>query len=295
MRTDDAVVVVTGASSGIGRATALELARRGADPVLVARRADALHDVARQCELAGARPLVVPADVTDETAVHAVVAQAQERLGPVDGWVNAASVMQFGALWEVPAADVARVLEVNVMGAVHGCQAVLPGMMARGRGVLVNVSSLLGAIALPFGGSYSMSKFALRALGAGLRQELRRAGATGVEVCTVLPVAVDTPIWQVAATLTGRNPLPPPPVLPPERVATEIVDRIRSPRREAVVGGVAARALLAAHSVVPSVAERLLDVVMDLMTPGSRTGPPGPGNLYEPAPGTGSVRGRPQE
>lgn len=286
----DGVVVVTGASSGIGRETALALAHAGAHPVLLARRRDALNEVAERCRRHGARPVVAPADVTDGEAVQQVADTALQRHGRLDGWVNAASVMEFGTVLDVPPEDVRRVLDVNLMGAVHGCRAALPPMIAEGRGSVVNVSSILGVIALPFGAGYTMTKFGLRGLGVSLRQELRLNGVTGVGVSTVLPAAVDTPIWSAAGNRTGRTPHPPPPVADPGDVARAVLDRLRDPRRETVVGALPARALVYAHALLPEVVERVFATVFDMVglrgdMVGLRDdGPvrPGTGNLFAP-------------
>jgi NAD(P)-dependent dehydrogenase (short-subunit alcohol dehydrogenase family) len=149
------VIVVTGASSGIGRATALLLAEQGAHTVLVARRAAELDAVAAECDrragFAGSA-LAVAADVTDSAAVEDVAARAVERFGRIDGWVNSAGVTGFGALLDVPLSDIERILRVNVMGTVHGARAALPRMIEQGSGVLVNLSSLLGVVAPPLAG-----------------------------------------------------------------------------------------------------------------------------------------------
>src|SRR5690348_10382554 len=157
------VVVVTGASSGIGRAAALLLAEKGAHTVLVARRAAELDAVAAECDrragFAGSA-LGVPADVTDCAAVDRVAARAVERFGRIDGWVNSAGVTGFGPLLDVPLSDVEQIFRVNVMGTVHGARAALPRMVEQGHGVLVNLSSLLGAVAPPLAAPYAMTKSA---------------------------------------------------------------------------------------------------------------------------------------
>ena len=292
MRIKGSVVVVTGASSGIGRAAALALAARRARLVLVARDAESLEQAAAECSAAGAETLIVGADVSDPEAVEDVARHAVERFGRIDAWVNAASVMMFGSFLDTPLDDVRRVLEVNLMGNIHGCRSALPLMIAQDRGVIVNVSSLLGAVALPYGSAYTMSKFAIRGLGGSLRQELRLSGCRGVKVSTVLPGPIDTPIFSNAANHSGRRARALPPLYAPERVARIIVNQIRVPRREVVAGGVLGRAFLLLHKVLPGTAERVMAAEVDLFgLSRTETTPASSGNLYRPAPGPGRVDG----
>ncbi|MEU8377686.1 SDR family oxidoreductase [Streptosporangium sp. NPDC048865] len=291
MRVKDRVVVVTGASSGIGRATALAFAAEGASVALAARREGALKEVAAECERAGGRALVVPTDVTDEQAVRELARMTAERFGRVDVWVNCAAVTVFGPFSEVPLDDIRRVLDVNVMGYVHGARAALPYLRAQGRGVLVNVSSVVGVVAQPYTHAYGMSKFAVRALGAGLRQELALEGARGIKVCTVMPATVDTPLFDHAANYTGRRPVAMPPVYTPQRIARAIVKVVRSPRREIVVSP-AGRALVRQSRMFPGRTERMMATQVDRTHLSRKKGaPPSSGNLYEPAPGRGSRDG----
>jgi short-subunit dehydrogenase len=289
---DGSVIVVTGATSGIGRATVRALTTRGARLALVARDEDQLSVTAGECYGAGRPPLVCPADVSDPDSVEAAAAAAVRRFGRIDGWVNAAGVELFGTFLETPLADTRRVLDVDLMGCVHGCRAALPRMIEQGHGVVVNLSSILGIVAQPYGAGYTMAKFAIRGLGTCLRQELRLAGARGVDVCTVLPTAIDTPMWQDAGNRSGRRVRALPPPLPPERVATAIVARLRRPRRETVVGGVLGRALVTGHRVAPGLTERALALALDTIGL-SRTEPAGStsGNLYRPSPGPDRAHG----
>jgi short-subunit dehydrogenase len=294
VRIEDSVVVVTGASSGIGRATAVALAREGARVVLLARRADALEQVAAEIAATSGtgHTLVVAADVTDPDAVERAAAAAVQRFGRIDGWVNCAAVTMFGSLLDTPLPDLRRVLDVNLMGYVHGARAALARFVAQDSGVLVNVSSLLGRIAQPYGTAYTMSKFAIRALSVAVRQELRLAGVRGVSVCTVLPAAIDTPIYASAANHSGRVPHPPPPVYRPERVARVVLAQLRRPRREVVAGGLLGRAFVALHVVAPRLAERILAVDVDRsLRPGTTAVPPTSGSLHVPGAAPAAVHG----
>ncbi len=253
------VVVITGASSGIGRASALRFAKKGANVVLAARREEALHDVAAECERLGAQTLVVALDVTD------------------------AAVSLFGTISEVPLDDFKRVLDTNVMGNVHGARAALRQFRAQKRGVLINVSSVVGAVPQPFTAAYSMSKAAISALSASIRAELRLEKLRHVHVVPVMPATVDTPIFDEVANYSGRRVLAMSPVYAPQRVARAIVDSARQPEAEVPVGK-AARAMLKQHRAAPQSAEKLMAKMVDEKhlsrhESASTTS----GNLFEPA------------
>jgi len=168
MRLKNCVVVITGASSGIGRATALHLAGKGARLVLAARGEKALRALAKECRKRGGTAIPITTDVTDPEAMEALASRAVEEFGQLDGWMNNAAVSVFGRLTEVPLEDFRRVLDVNINGYVHGARAALPHMQAHGSGVLINVASIVGEVAQPYTAAYSMSKAAVRALGVSL-------------------------------------------------------------------------------------------------------------------------------
>jgi short-subunit dehydrogenase len=291
MRTRDLVVVVTGASSGIGRATALAFAAKGSSLVLAARRETALEQVATECEARGGRALAVPTDVSDPVAVMELAARAMDAFGRVDVWVNNAAVTVWGPFQETPLEDFRRVLDVDVMGYVHGARAALPIMREQGRGVLVNVASVVGVVPQPYAHAYTMAKFAVRGLSGSLRQELRLERAPGVKVCTVLPATIDTPLFQHGANYTGRAVRAMPPVYAPERVARAIVRLVRRPRREVIVGP-AGRGLWLQSKVTPGLVERLMADHVD-RTHLSRddSAPDTSGNLHQPSQDAGSVDG----
>jgi short-subunit dehydrogenase len=283
MRLNNAVTVITGASSGIGRATAHAFAKRGAAVVLSARREDALVDLARECELAGGQALVVGADVTDPNAVDDLARRAVEQFGRIDVWVNNAAVTMFARVQDMPLQDVRRVLDVNIMGYVHGARAALRQMRAQGAGTLINVSSIVGIVAQPYTSAYSMTKAAIRQLSTSLRSELMLDGYRQVRVCTVLPATIDTPIFRQTANYTGREAVPMPPVYSPQRVARTIVNLARLPRRE-VVSGPMGRTILLQHKLAPGLTERMFAKRVDKAHL-SRERPvrATSGNLYQPA------------
>ncbi len=188
--------IVTGASAGIGRATALALADAGARVALTARRADRLEALASEIRAAGGEALPLACDVRDEDAVRAVVSAASERLGPVDILVNNAGVMSVAPLAEAKVAQWTRMVSVNVMGVLHFLGAVLPSMVERGSGHIVNVGSVAGRRPFPGATVYSATKFAVRALSWGMHLEL--GAAHGIRVTDVQPGYVSTELLDAA-------------------------------------------------------------------------------------------------
>lgn len=187
-RLESKVVVITGASRGIGRATARLFAKCGASVVLAARREDALLEVAAECEARGGRALVVPTDVSDFRAVDNLARRAVDHFGSIDVWVNNAVLAAVGRLEEVPPEANRRIVETNLLGYLHGAQAALPRFWEQGSGVLIFMSSGFGLVGAPYADAYTATKFAQRGLAQALRGELR---GSGVHVCTVMPGGVD--------------------------------------------------------------------------------------------------------
>lgn len=293
MRIKGSVVVITGASSGIGRAAALRFAQEGADVVLAARRAQALKDLAAECEKAGVRALAVPADVSDVAAVDQLAERAVAVFGRIDVWLNDAAVGVYARFDDIPPEDFQRVLDVNVMGYVNGARAALRQMRRQKRGVLINVASIVAEVPMPWSSAYVVSKAAVRALSLALRTELRLDGQKHIHVCTVLPATIDTPWYQHAANYTGRRVGTIPPVYSADRVARAIVDLARSPRREVTIGTTGKTAVLQ-HRVAPRAVEASFGSWSDKRgVRRSRRAAPSSGNLYRPStePSTAAVSG----
>ncbi len=260
----DSVVVITGGSSGIGRATAHEFARKGANVVVAARRDSLLQDVVNECkELSGRGALAVPTDVQDEQSVQNLAQQAFNTFGRIDVWINDAGVGAFGRFEEVPPAIFREVLETNFFGTVYGARAVLPFFRKQQEGTLINISSLLGTIGGAYYTAYTSSKFAVRAFGEGLREEIQVLdGAKNIHICTVFPATIDTPFFHHAANYTGRAVQAMPPVYPVEQVAKTLVKLAVKPQRETYVGN-AARMIGFTHNVAPGLAEIMMAKQID--------------------------------
>lgn len=257
--------------------------------VLAARSEQALEQVAEKCRARGGRVLVVPTDVAEHESVEVLARHAEEEFGRIDVWINCAAVSLFGPFTEVPLGDFRRVVEVNLMGYVHGARAALPRFRKQGRGVLVDVSSVVGVIAQPYTHAYGATKFAIRGLSSSLRQELALAGERNIHVCTVLPASIDTPIFERAANYTGRRVQAMSPVYAPESVARAIVNLVRVPRREVVTGP--ARNLAVLARIAPGVAERFMQSQVDRShLSHHESEEDNSGNLYEPL-SEGSVHG----
>jgi NAD(P)-dependent dehydrogenase (short-subunit alcohol dehydrogenase family) len=286
---DGAVVVVTGASSGIGRATALVFAERGAQVVVAARRVDALEELARECQAAGGQALAVPTDTTDEAAVAELVRRAVERFGRIDVWVNNAGVYLLGSLEATPPEAFRRVLETNFFGYVHGARAVLPHFRQQGHGVLINNASVYSHVAAPWLTAYVSSKFAVRGFSEALRQEL--TDLPDVHVCTVSPSPIDTPIFASTANYSGRAVKAPPPTYPPQQVASAILASALHPKRERIVGG-AGRLVTVAEAVAPRRFERVNRRYVNRLQFAAEPAPATVGNLHAPvSDGRAEVRG----
>ncbi len=285
---DEQVVVVTGASSGIGRETALLLGRRGARVVVSARDAVALVQLVGEIRAAGGDALAVAADVTDDRAVAAVADAAVAAYGRIDTWINNAGVSSYGTVDEVPLADMRRVIDVDLMGTVSGMKAALPRLRAAGGGTIINVASGLGKRALPLQAPYCAAKAGVIAFAESLRVELRREHVP-IAIVDVLPSSIDTPFFAHARSRMAAAPRPLPPTYSPVAVAETVAAVAERPVRTVYVGS-PARLLDLAQRLSPALADRLVAIPAMAGQRSSRSRPAGD-NLDKPGPPTADSTG----
>ncbi|HEY0436947.1 MAG TPA: SDR family NAD(P)-dependent oxidoreductase, partial [Phenylobacterium sp.] len=227
--------VVVGASSGFGRGVAEELGAHRANVVLAARRGDLLDEVAARARQGGGQAVVVTADISRPEDVERVAREAVARFGTIDAWVNVAGVGAIGRFWDIPVADQARTVDVNLKGVIYGSYAALRQFRAQGHGVLVNLGSTESEVPLAYHASYASTKAAILALDRALNEELRLNGAPQIKVATIMPWAVDTPFWTHAGNYSGGTPRMAM-MDDPRKVVNAIVRASLRPREEVPVG-----------------------------------------------------------
>ncbi len=285
---DEQVIVITGASSGIGLVTARQAGERGARVVVVARNGVDLERAVEHIRGQGGRAIHVVADVADPEQVERVATVAIAEFGRIDTWVNNAAVSMYGRITDLSIDDMRRQMDVNYWGQVYGSRVAVRHLRQRG-GALINVASALADRAIPLQGNYCAAKHALKAFTDALRMELAEEGVP-ISVTLVKPASVDTPFFEKAKTYLGVEPQPVPPVYAPEVVSEVILHAAERPLRELIAGGSGAK--LSAARFVP----RLADLYMQRWTFDSqRTELPVNGradNLYEPVAEDGGERGR---
>jgi NAD(P)-dependent dehydrogenase (short-subunit alcohol dehydrogenase family) len=287
-RLHEQVMVITGATSGIGLATARRAAERGARVVLCSRNEPELKETVTQIERSGGTARSVVADVSSQEDMERLAATAVEEFGALDTWVNNAGVSFYGRLTEVAIEDMRQLFEVNFWGTVYGVRAAVPRLRGSG-GALINLGSIVSDRAIPLQGAYSASKHAIKGFTDALRMELEEAGAP-ISVTLIKPSAIDTPYFQHAKNYMEVQPKPPAPVYAPEVVANAILRAAEHPVRDITIGG-GGRFITALGTTLP----RLTDFYMErAMFSAQRSDVPAegrPGNLYQPSGQENSERG----
>jgi len=250
-------VVITGASAGIGRATACAFGARGDNVALIARGQAGLDGAARDVKAAGGTALPISADVSDYDQVLAAARQVEDQLGPIDIWVNVAFTSVFAPFEQITAAEFRRVTEVSYLGFVHGTMAALALMRPRDRGTIVQVGSALGERSIPLQSAYCGAKHAINGFTSSLRCELRHQNS-GVHVTVVQMPAVNTPQFSWVRSRLPKQPQPVPPIYQPEVAARGVVFAADHPRRREYWVGASTTATLMANRLAPAVLDRYL-------------------------------------
>jgi len=281
---------VTGASAGVGRATARAFAREGAHVGLIARDTEGLHVAAREMSELGGRGLAVPTDVADADQVEAAAARIEQELGPVDVWVNNAMTTIFGRLSDVTPAEYKRATEVTYLGTVYGTMAVLKRMLPRDKGNIIQVGSALAYWSIPLQSAYCGAKHAIAGFTDSLRTELIH-DKKNIHLTMVQLPAMNTPQFTWCRSKMPRQPQPVPPIFQPEVAAERIVWASHHRRREVFVGAPTVLAI-EANKVAPGVADYYLGHTgFDSQQTGEEVPKDRPDNLFEPVPGDFGAHG----
>ena len=284
------VVALVGASSGIGRNAALQFASRGAKVVVVARSQPGLESLVEEIRGLGGEATAVVADVTVFDQVKAIADKAVEVYGRLDTWVHNAAVELYAAFEVTTPEEFKRIVDVNLMGQVHGAMAALPYLKREGRGALIHVSSIEARRSLPLQSAYAAAKHGIDGFLEALRVELMHEKLS-ISVTNVMPASINTPLFNKARTKLGVKPVGVPPLYQPSLVAKAIVEAAENPKRDVVVGD-AGKVILFAQRISPG----LVDAYMRATAfNGQRTNEPksenAPDNLFDPIPGYDKIEG----
>lgn len=283
------VVVITGASSGIGRVTARHFAKAGARVMLAARNDKDLESAVLEIRQIGGRAAYHVTDVSDAEQVDALGDAAMREFGPVDTWVNNAGVSIYGRCTEIPIEDMRRQFDVNYWGQVHGMLTAVRLLRVRG-GALINVASAVADRAVPLQGNYCATKHAIKGFTDALRMELEEEGIP-ISVTLVKPGSIDTPLFSKAKSFLGVEPQPIPPVYAPEVVAHAILTAAQRPIRDIIAGGMGKVASLG-NKLSPRLTDRYMErSTFDSQTTSKSLQQGRADNLYEPVEHDGGERG----
>ncbi|WP_046173435.1 SDR family NAD(P)-dependent oxidoreductase [Domibacillus indicus] len=277
---DQLTVVIAGASSGIGKGTARRLAGEGANLVLGARRLNLIEELAAEC---GSNAVAVGMDISKEEDVKRLYEAAMEKFGRIDVWINMAGVGLIGPYTELPAADLQRVVEINILGTMYGSQFALRQFKEQKSGTLINMGSIASKVAFPYYTAYAATKHAVAGLSAGLYQEMELENFDNIHVCTVHPWATDTPWFDHAGNYSGHA-AEMKPMDDPEIVIESIIDMLDNPQ-ESVEVGVKTKGSAISKNIMPGVTESLNARHVSSVIQDAPPAPPTSGALHEPAAG----------
>jgi NAD(P)-dependent dehydrogenase (short-subunit alcohol dehydrogenase family) len=287
---DTEVVVVTGASAGVGRATAREFGEHGAKVALLARGEDGLEGAKKEVEAAGGVALPIPTDVADPEQVEAAAQRVEDELGPIDVWVNDAIAVIFSPFKDIEPEDFKRSTEVCYLGAVYGTKAALKRMLPRDRGTIVQVGSALSYRAIPLQSAYCGAKHAMRGFTDSVRTELLHDGSN-VHITMVQLPAINTPQFNISKTTLPKHPQPVPPIYQPEVPARAIYWAAHQRRREVWVG-LSSVIVISGNKLLPGLGDRYLARTgYDSQQTNQPVDENRPNNLYEPVPGDHGAHG----
>jgi short-subunit dehydrogenase len=285
----DQVLVITGASSGIGLVTARRAAGRGARVVLTARNHEALRKAAQEInESGGGMAAFLAADVSDESALRRVAEEAVSRFGRIDTWVNGAGVSVYGRLMDLSIEDQRRVVETNFWGVVTGCRIAVSHL--RKGGALINIGSILSDRAIPLQGIYCATKHAVKAYTDSLRMELEH-DRLPIAVTLIKPYSIDTPYAEHAKNYLATEPSFPPPVYAPEVVAETILHCAEHPTRDVYVGG-GAKVVATVGNLAPRLTDKVMEALFDMQLSDRAEEDPTNNSLYTPTTGLKERGGR---
>ena len=287
---NEQVVVITGASSGIGRETARQFGRQGASVVLAARNEAALREVEQEVERFGGRAHAVLTDVAEWDQVDRLAREAVDRFGRIDTWINNAAASEYATVEEMTVEEIERQIQVILVSQLYGMKAALPHLKRQGQGTIINNASGLAKRSVPLQAAYCAAKHGIKGFTESLRLELEHE-KSGVSVTLLMPSSINTPFFSHARSKLGVKPMPIPPVYEPGVVAEAILFAAEHPRREIVVGG-ADKMLDVMERISPSLLDGLM-LARGTMFKLQRTDRPDDGrdNLFEPVGGKGSTSG----
>lgn len=287
----DKVIVITGASSGIGKLAVERFLEKGAKVVLAARSQEAMEQHLRELQVSEKRAIVVRTDVSDYQQVKALARRAVDHFGRIDAWVNNAAVSLYGEVDQLTVEEIRRVVDVNLIGQIQGMKTALEVFKEQKYGNIINIASALGKGSTPLQSAYTATKHGIVGFSSVLREELMSRGYKDIDVSVLMPSSIDTPLFIHAKSRLGVMPKPIPPIYGPHMVVDALLRCALNPKPEIVVGG-GGKTMVWAYRYLPMLLERYMGrrgvpmQITDIPKPVE-----GNDNLFHPMPGTDHIRG----